>query len=526
MSTFIATAAAENFTGTAFTFDTVSYVSDPSGVVVDVVGGGSAGFAAGDTYSEIDRYRLSNLADTFIGSALGEVVLGQGGYNTMDGAGGDDTLKGGNDGNMITGGVGADLMYGGSGADMFVLAAGDTQAGEFIKAYGGTDSIVLTSGGTGSIFDLTLIDYFGVEAIQFDGSVAGTLIVEDNADQAITSGTTATGEVVHVQSWVGGDDDIDAIYTDIMTYLGNDIDAVEWTRSTGDVSASICGVTGCLQVEYTNNGPVARNYDTLTNFYDGSIALEEQIQILDNGIEIFADYDASGGPGNEILLTQTYFDGSVDGSAADYQFLFRDYGTDGVLDSTFEVRDDGMEISTIYTGGNIDFRTRIDAGDAVNFDVQTWAYHSNGELAQKLTTFDLGETFASTDYQYDTSGNLTLRNLQKQDGTGKIDGSSIGQTIWTSTTDEKITGGGGADTFVFSGDTGTDTIFDFDVTDDLLDLTAYGVDSIADLGAALSFAGGKYTIDVDQLGGDTGDIVLANMTSGSLTDANFVDVII
>ncbi|MEH7830199.1 calcium-binding protein [Gemmobacter denitrificans] len=44
-----------------------------------------------------------------------------------------------------------------------------------------------------------------------------------------------------------------------------------------------------------------------------------------------------------------------------------------------------------------------------------------------------------------------------------------------------LTGGSGADVFVFSTARGTDTVTDFDVTQDLLDLTALGADGLADL---------------------------------------------
>jgi Ca2+-binding RTX toxin-like protein len=53
------------------------------------------GFGGTDTIASIERFRLSNNADSFIGSATDERVRGSGGNDSLSGGAGNDTLTGG-----------------------------------------------------------------------------------------------------------------------------------------------------------------------------------------------------------------------------------------------------------------------------------------------------------------------------------------------------------------------------------------------------------------------------------------------
>jgi Ca2+-binding RTX toxin-like protein len=70
-------------------FDTVWYTQS---VTVDLAGDGNAGNAFGDTYVSIEKFRLSDDDDTFVGSGADEVVEGGRGNDRLDGGGGIDTL--------------------------------------------------------------------------------------------------------------------------------------------------------------------------------------------------------------------------------------------------------------------------------------------------------------------------------------------------------------------------------------------------------------------------------------------------
>ena len=89
-----------------------------SGVVVDLAAGTSIGASTGtDTMSGVNAAR---------GSEFNDILLGNGGGNTLEGRGGNDVLdgRGGND--ILNGGTGSDIFAFGSGAD----GIGDFNRGE------------------------------------------------------------------------------------------------------------------------------------------------------------------------------------------------------------------------------------------------------------------------------------------------------------------------------------------------------------------------------------------------------------
>jgi Ca2+-binding RTX toxin-like protein len=98
-------------------FDTAAYWSAKAGVVVDLVNGGSAGEAAGDTYSSIERVVGSNLGDTITGDAADNLLEGRAGNDWIVGGLGNDTLLGEAGNDTLLGGEGADALIGGDGID-------------------------------------------------------------------------------------------------------------------------------------------------------------------------------------------------------------------------------------------------------------------------------------------------------------------------------------------------------------------------------------------------------------------------
>jgi Ca2+-binding RTX toxin-like protein len=130
--------------------DVASYASATSGVALDLgLGQGTAGEAAGDTFSGVENALGSGFADTLTGSA---------GANSLWGMAGNDVL---------TGGGGADALKGGVGADTFIYkAASDSLATA-------RDSIGDFSHAEGDRIDLSAIDADGNAA---NGNTAFTFI--------------------------------------------------------------------------------------------------------------------------------------------------------------------------------------------------------------------------------------------------------------------------------------------------------------------------------------------------------------
>nr|WP_281500826.1 VCBS domain-containing protein [Kordiimonas marina] len=106
------------------------------------------------------------------------------------------------------------------------------------------------------------------------------------------------------------------------------------------------------------------------------------------------------------------------------------------------------------------------------------------------------------------NGNDLLYNGQ---GNDSVDGGAGNDTIWASAGDDTLTGGDGADTFVFGANSGNDTITDFNISQDTLDLSYCG---FADRAAV--YAAASYTLEGDNRGlhidlGDGNSVFLAGL---------------
>ncbi|WP_343717832.1 calcium-binding protein [Inquilinus sp.] len=119
--------------------DIALYDSATAAVTVNLVTGGSAGDAAGDTYSGVENV---------MGSAYGDIITGSAGANALWGLAGNDVL---------TGGGGADALKGGAGADRFVYTA----ISDSTTVAANRDSINDFSHAEGDRIDLSAIDADG-----------------------------------------------------------------------------------------------------------------------------------------------------------------------------------------------------------------------------------------------------------------------------------------------------------------------------------------------------------------------------
>jgi Ca2+-binding RTX toxin-like protein len=103
-------------------FDTASYESSSSGVVVSLITDSAAyGDAQGDTLDSIENLTGSRYTDNLIGDD---------GSNVLNGLGGDDTLKGYGGADSLAGDIGNDILFGQDGSDTLRGDAGaDTTNG-------------------------------------------------------------------------------------------------------------------------------------------------------------------------------------------------------------------------------------------------------------------------------------------------------------------------------------------------------------------------------------------------------------
>jgi len=188
---------ADEHNGGEGTRDAADYGNAASGVVVDLVNGGSAGEADGDTYTGVE----------FVyGSDYDDVITGDDANNRLVGADGDDQLFGGEGKDYLIGGEGADHLDGGANS-------GDTAVYRDAEAGVGVD---LANGGFAGEADGDT--YVGIEYV--DGSdFADTIIGDDGQNRLVGQGGA------DIINGGGGDDYIIGMQDDdILTGgAGNDV---------------------------------------------------------------------------------------------------------------------------------------------------------------------------------------------------------------------------------------------------------------------------------------------------------------
>lgn len=544
----------QDFIGTGAANDSVRYhLLATTGVFVDVTGGNlpfvdvdedgnddNGDVAAGDTYVDIDRFTLGDVADVrddFIGSAADEFVNGYAGLNVIDGAGGNDTLTGSVDGsrNILIGGSGRDELIGGNSRDRFDVAAGDGELGEIYRGNDGDDTVRVVAGGTGSEIDLSGADLLSIEFIEFTADA--TLIVNgDDIDNEVVTGTAAnSGEIVEVADWtdLGGNVDFDVAFN----LLVQDIDEVRWEIGNDIGSVSLVeqvrdSETG--EIEYVEtrtadgiDGDLSA-YVTLQNFYNEFFELFQTIVVTEDNqgrqLQTISEIDTETG----AVLEQTLTDLTDD---RPWEIRFLTFDANGNEDFRQTLFDNGLERQEVSVDGVKTFQFDTDLDDVYTYDTVEEMYQDDGNggtfVSYRLTLNDATETFSRVEQFFSAEGVLE-REIATRANNGLVvtDGNETDQ-VFVATSDNKVfDGNGGEDVFVFSGDAGNNVIRDFDIDGaDLLDLTAYGIDSRTALetAGALSYnaVSEEFVIDLSQIGG-TGQITLRNMQDGDLTDTDFI----
>ena len=121
--------------------DAVNYFYADVGVTLNLVSGGTVGFATGHTYIGIEKIFGSRFDDSITGSLEDDLLYGGSGNDTLDGSAGNDRIFGQSGNDIINGGDGNDYIEGGAG-------------GDFINGGAGIDTIGFRTSQVGVIADL------------------------------------------------------------------------------------------------------------------------------------------------------------------------------------------------------------------------------------------------------------------------------------------------------------------------------------------------------------------------------------
>ena len=274
--------------------DGAYYINATGAVALNVATGGTAGHAAGDTYTNIERFFGSNFGDTLDGADGNDFLSGLSGDDTINGAGGNDNLLGGLGSDDISGGSGDDRILGSQGEDILNGDAGND------RLLGGADNDTINGGDDNDTLD------GGAGADALDGGAG--------VDRAIYTSATAGVEADLADGGTGGDANGDT-YNNVENLYGSFFDDILIGDSNNNLLVGLAG-DDVLDGQGGNDRLIgSAGNDTLVG------GLGNDILIGQDGADIF-NFSGSSGQGeldriidfeDGVDMIDLVFFGNVDG---------------------------------------------------------------------------------------------------------------------------------------------------------------------------------------------------------------------
>ena len=344
----------ERFVGVTGAINSVSYhLYATAGVIIDLEDPShSMGDAAGDIYTNIDRFRGTDLDDTFIASRAGVY---------LDGGGGNDRFLLSQSPLRLYGGAGTDTITVAAGGEVALAASFNIERATVLN--GGTLDLSGYSAG-GKSFDL-IRSYSTTQAVTITGTAFADTIYAGKAGDTLhgfTGNDTLVGGI--------GDDTLDGGLGDDLLRggAGNDTYVID---SLLDRVTELAG-NGYDTVETSLTYTLRANVEALR--LTGSEAI--------NGTGNAADNAITGNDGNNLLK-------GMDGADVLTGGLGRDQLTGGAGDDTFVYRTAGETA----VGATRDFITDFGAGDLIDLSA---IQAIDGAATDQAFTFIGSDKFSKT----------------------------------------------------------------------------------------------------------------------------------
>ncbi|WP_371158207.1 beta strand repeat-containing protein [Jannaschia sp. 2305UL9-9] len=489
--------------GTSF----AAYGSATEGLVISLsTPATNSGDAAGDTYNNLvgiigsgfnDTITGNNSANQLRGSAGDDVIDALNGTDLVFGDAGDDTLLGGSSADTLVGGTGADNLNGGASNDfasyqqatmglMADLADASANTGE---AAG--DTYVSIEGLLGGMGNDTLAGSANADTLS--GREGDDMLIGRDGNDVLTGNegndTLNGGLGGDNLNGGGGDGDV-ASYVDATAGLTADLSnsAGNTGEATGDSYSGLEGLIGSafgdtLEGDGGNNMLMGGDGSDRLIGNDGQDTLiggaGADTLLGGNGVDT-ADYssaasgvsaslfDPSGNTGDargdtysgiEQLIGSEFADTLGDGTGANGLF-----GLGG--DDLFVART-GPDS---YNGGDgIDTITFENLTTFVSIDMEDSSSNAGSATGLNLTEVEnIIGTIAADDIAGDGQDNMLVGGgnndtLMGRDGDDTLSGGAG---------NDSMTGGAGADSFMLTAGMGDDTVTDFTLGTDMLDMSA------------------------------------------------------
>jgi Ca2+-binding RTX toxin-like protein len=400
-------------------------------------------------------------SDSLTGDSTNNLIQGFGGSDLLLGADGDDTIDGGSGLDTLQGDAGDDFLTGGSSSDQYRYQAGD-----------GADTIQDVGSGTS---DMIIVTGYTSNQLSF-ARIGSDLVIS----------LPGSGDSITVKNTLDGDsaDSVELYQFDDTTLSLDDIKSLY----LGEGASTLEGTANADSLKGTNEGDLINGLggdDTLRGEGgDDTLIGAGGNDYLGGGVG--AD-KLDGGSGNDTLVGNDGDDVLTGGDGTDH--LIGGLGADTL---------DGG------TGYNIADYSSDTAGVYINLVTNTF---SGGEAE--------GDVLINIPRVYGGSGDDTLIGSTDAYWLRGHGGDDILVSAENATGSYNLEGGSGSDTFVLLPDWYINTIMDFVSGEDVIDLTATGL-QFADLTIAQSGA----NTEISEAGGNL--IVLSNTTATAITESDFI----
>ena len=410
--------------------------------------------------------------ETIVGGEGQDFIFGVGGADTIYGGGGEDYIEGGARADTIYGGAGDDTILGGSGDDTIYGGADD----DWLGGESGNDTLHGDEGDdwlAGGSNDDTL--YGGAdEDTLYGGSGDDTLYGGTERDLLYGEGGDDTLYGGAGDDWLEGGADADTLYGGAgKDRLEGGAGADTFVFETGHGTDTIADFTAGEDVIDLSAIAGIVDFDDLTitvergnavidlSAHGGGRITLEGVSPSDLNADDFVFYQ-NVHTGTDAAETLEGGDGddTITGNAGADTFAFAPgHGNDTITD--FADGEDTIDLSAFAGITSFSDLTATQDGSDTVIDLSA---HGGGTVTlQGVSPSDL-DVDDFTFYQSVRSGT---------DAAETLEGGGADDTITGLGGDDILTGNEGADTFVFALDHGDDTITDFTVNQDKIDLSAF-----------------------------------------------------
>ncbi|UTW56229.1 M10 family metallopeptidase [Kordiimonas sp. SCSIO 12610] len=517
--------------------------------------------------------------DNLIGNQVANRLTAMAGNDTLTGGAGDDSLDGGIGEDILNGGTGDDILSGGDDEDLFEFA--DDHGNDTITDFASNDILDVSAlsiefrsmadilanareEGGNVIIDTGIASSITIENITLNDLNSANFIFvgqtqpEPGSNPGVVNRPSSTSDPV---SGTDADDTLDG-------GGGND------TVNGGDGNDSLAGGDG---VDTVRGGAGDDRIDAGTgnDFVSGGTGDDTVTAGTGNdavfagpgdmGNDVFIGGEGNdtlgGGGGNDLLVGDGVHDSArsdllngidagsvfldyrdtIYGGAGDDTLLgggFADITDNGYYDPGEEVMS-GTAANTLYAGTGADLVIGASGNDTIGGGTgddtlnggagNDTFYGGKGDVPDDgfndvINAGDGDDIVFASGGRDSVNGGAGDDLLFSGGAVDTVDGGAGNDTIYGGGGDDLFTGGADADTFAFFGGNGNDTVTDFDLREDTLDLEGTSTDftDLASVAAAASNATQGGVAGLLIITGDGDSIFLQGLTTDDLSSINIV----